>query len=423
MEDIKKFYCVYENINHANLPNINTICSEINHYSKDIWKNLVTIKQSLKYPNRKYIYPIEIIGKPFEGLENTIFSDDVITLYKTGNLKFIVNYSHEFRMYDDCDQWDRFVEILNRQNINCKDVLFFLGLSNALEKYPYLNQYEFRYKFNDAILFSAANKAACIIRELEHNKVNRLGYTNKLVDENSFNKKRTKRFMTKNRNATHEHRIILGSWIESKNYWDDFYASFLKTYIDRGTYKDHMSHIIKGEDELYHSLRLASETFYDKIGTIEIDTQRVKNKESWDGKFEGGRYYNHNAYSDSYIHICTETTFINNEIFVTDKVVHPILNYQPFLMVTAAGWLERFKGYGFKTFHPFINEQYDTIENDNDRMRFILNEIERLKNLSLEKIHGWYISIQAILKHNREVLLSYSNTDCWTPYIEEEFYG
>ena len=58
------------------------------------------------------------------------------------------------------------------------------------------------------------------------------------------------------------------------------------------------------------------------------------------------------------------------------------------------------KKYGFKTFHPYIDESYDEIYNTGERFLAIENEINKLCNKSLEELHEWYWSIEEVLKHN-----------------------
>ena len=57
---------------------------------------------------------------------------------------------------------------------------------------------------------------------------------------------------------------------------------------------------------------------------------------------------------------------------------------------------------GFKTFHPFIDESYDSEEDPKIRMTMIENEIEKFSKMSIEDIHNWYYSLIDILIHNQK---------------------
>ena len=62
---------------------------------------------------------------------------------------------------------------------------------------------------------------------------------------------------------------------------------------------------------------------------------------------------------------------------------------------------------GYKTFHPYIDESYDTITHPRKRLDAISKEIERLSSMSLEKLHEWYYSMEDILIYNNQKFLEY----------------
>ena len=110
-------------------------------------------------------------------------------------------------------------------------------------------------------------------------------------------------------------------------------------------------------------------------------------------------------YLDTYFTICTESHFESREesgnaIGLTEKTWKPILNLHPFIYVGNAGSLKKLKEYGFKTFHPFIDESYDDIDNTGERFLAIENEINKLCEKPIKELHDWYWSIKDILKHN-----------------------
>ena len=46
--------------------------------------------------------------------------------------------------------------------------------------------------------------------------------------------------------------------------------------------------------------------------------------------------------------------------------------------------------YGFKTFDPFINEDYDREENDLKRMQMIFDELDKFRNKSDKELKDWW---------------------------------
>jgi hypothetical protein len=94
-------------------------------------------------------------------------------------------------------------------------------------------------------------------------------------------------------------------------------------------------------------------------------------------------------HEQAYINVVTETKFYEkNTIFFSEKIYKPIAAIQPFIVFSTANFLKSLRAEGYKTFHPFINEEYDTIEDDDVRFNTLLNEIDRLSKFThAEMIH------------------------------------
>ena len=72
-------------------------------------------------------------------------------------------------------------------------------------------------------------------------------------------------------------------------------------------------------------------------------------------------------------------------------------------------FLETLRGHGYKTFHPFIDETYDSVEDDDERLRLILNEIKRLVEFTDEQYKEWMRQIKPIVEHNKAHIFNESN--------------
>lgn len=92
-------------------------------------------------------------------------------------------------------------------------------------------------------------------------------------------------------------------------------------------------------------------------------------------------------------------------IFITEKTWNAIRAKHPFLIVGMPGFLKSLRDMGYKTFHPYINESYDEIENEQDRLLAVMDEVERLSNMSAEESQIWLNNIQDIANHNYERLM------------------
>ena len=73
---------------------------------------------------------------------------------------------------------------------------------------------------------------------------------------------------------------------------------------------------------------------------------------------------------------------------------------QPFLQVNFFNSLKHLRELGYKTFHPFINEDYDNVMDDFERIDTLFNEILRLSKLSDNEIKELMINLLPILEHN-----------------------
>lgn len=123
-------------------------------------------------------------------------------------------------------------------------------------------------------------------------------------------------------------------------------------------------------------------------------------------------------HKNSYFSIVTETTFYKNKIkyftncntlnsiFLTEKTFRPIVLKHPFLIVTRPGSLRFLRKLGYKTFHPYIDESYDTINNDDKRLQKIIDEVDRLCKFSNEEWIEWQHNVLPILEHNYNLLMS-----------------
>lgn len=124
----------------------------------------------------------------------------------------------------------------------------------------------------------------------------------------------------------------------------------------------------------------------------------------------GFNFENKEPYISSYIHICNETNFYEDGLYLSEKTWKPMGHLQPFIQVNKSGALKELKKLGFKTFEPFIDESYDNEEDDRKRIKKISDEIKRINNLPIKEIHDWYYSIKEILIYNQKLLFNFAET-------------
>jgi len=122
-------------------------------------------------------------------------------------------------------------------------------------------------------------------------------------------------------------------------------------------------------------------------------------------------------YKNSVISIISETSFYNNNstneniwnyhlnyTFVTEKTMRAIACCHPFIVTSRPYTLAHLQELGYKTFHPFIDESYDTIEDDHARIATIHEIIKELNSYSLEQLNELKKSLFPVLTHNQNLL-------------------
>jgi hypothetical protein len=123
-------------------------------------------------------------------------------------------------------------------------------------------------------------------------------------------------------------------------------------------------------------------------------------------------------YEDSYFSIVNETNYfkeLGEGIFLSEKIFKPVLKLHPFILASRPNSLVKFRELGYKSFSPYIDETYDTEEDDSKRLLMIIEETKRLVNLSGTELETFLIECKKICEHNHALLISTS--DYITPLI------
>jgi hypothetical protein len=116
-------------------------------------------------------------------------------------------------------------------------------------------------------------------------------------------------------------------------------------------------------------------------------------------------------YPNIFVDIVAET-FVNGEtFFATEKTIRPMLLKKPFIIMGPKNFLIHLRQLGFKTFYEFWNEDYDGFDNRfrrqaNFKYQKILQVIEFLNSKSKNELEDMYNSMQHILDHNHNLLIT-----------------
>jgi hypothetical protein len=127
--------------------------------------------------------------------------------------------------------------------------------------------------------------------------------------------------------------------------------------------------------------------------------------------------YNNEDYAQCGIEVVLETLFDATKHHLTEKTLRAIACGKPFMLAATPGSLQYLRDYGFKTFHPYINEQYGLCQNPLKRLNMIVDEMKRISQLSLpEKIVLWQ-QLYQISEYNKNLFFS----NDWHNTIVDEY--
>jgi hypothetical protein len=77
---------------------------------------------------------------------------------------------------------------------------------------------------------------------------------------------------------------------------------------------------------------------------------------------------------------------------------------RPFIIFSTPWFLKEFKNLGYKTFHPYIDESYDDIRDDSERLHAIVNEVDRLCKLSNTEFANVMKECDKIAEYNFNIM-------------------
>jgi hypothetical protein len=370
-------------------------------------QNIVSTSQILD-DDSIYLFPIEInsnlVGlscscnleinqKSFKYFLRDTFSDNTIQLLKTGRIKLLINYINE-PVYDD-HALRLFESSIRDLGIDDSNIILLSGNNyrDYYKKYP-----DSKIKILDGILnlqkFSQSLTQYPRIFNGLHSDLIR-------ISDLDIKVIRKKKFLCFNKNANRLHRILLFYFSLKHNFINDSYFSYI--WLDPNT---NITEILQKYIGSKYQATEYNKLIRDLV-PLEFDTYGYISKHDIDTGMMTKEFF-----IDSYIHIISETVFFEGDSqhpFFSEKTWKPISNLQPFIHVGSANSLKKLKDLGFKTFHPFIDEAYDSEENPHLRINLIEKELKRLSEKSLEEIHNWYYSITDILIHNQNHLYSFKN--------------
>jgi hypothetical protein len=117
------------------------------------------------------------------------------------------------------------------------------------------------------------------------------------------------------------------------------------------------------------------------------------------GKEWGDIYLESKPYEDTYFSLVTETIFEYPYSFRTEKIWKPIAIGHPWIAVSNAGFYRDMHNLGFKTFGHLIDESFDQIENNQQRIERIAQVVE---DLCRQDLASFLQECYTICKYNQQ---------------------
>lgn len=105
-------------------------------------------------------------------------------------------------------------------------------------------------------------------------------------------------------------------------------------------------------------------------------------------------------YDDSHVSLVIDTSLRDEGVlFVTEKILKPIMNHSPFLLLGNAGCTSLLRDYGFETFEPEL-VQPDAAGDDQAMLSSAIEEITRLSHLSEAELGAMSGALMDRADHN-----------------------
>ena len=420
-ENIDKFgRIIPNNLSKNELDEYNALCSE-----KYNWNQFVMDGKTKKTNHTffiSYIVPNELATTDINE-KNLIYLCEAFTPPSFYDNKFVENMSENvynklknkeiivlFNWFSEPQYDEIFNSIMEKlckeNNFNPSNFVVFTSGNNIV------NTSKLHYISDHFFISTSAN----FLKYFLQNKIfkpNQFDYVCEIVNQDVFDNKKTKHFISLNRHVDRPHRYGLGLFLEKHNMWEKGNFTFL--VCDKPKKNDELIEVF--DENTANDYSIYGDAFHKKI-PLEIDTQKLMNNVQF-GNFGTSHIYYKPIYENSAFNIITETTFKNNTVFLSEKTFHPIINLQPFIMFASNGQLKELQKLGFKTFGDIIDESYDNETNSKKRFEMVCNEIKKLSELNIDEINELFLKCKDVCIYNRNHLLSFTKYDVYENSIEK----
>lgn len=217
------------------------------------------------------------------------------------------------------------------------------------------------------------------------------------ITYDKFQTKFDKKFICLNR-AWRNHRQMMLCMLKSGNLLKDGYISY--SYQNKNDWDNSFNNSILYFDYRVRGIANHGYDVYKELPLF-VDTKNLENFSLswWTPTIQ--KYYN-----NCYFSLTMETNYhFTHPNQLTEKTFKTILYKKPAIIASAPYHLKVLRNAGYKTFDGIINESYDKLENDSDRLLAIYNEVKRLCKLDSSKLSQFVYDCSEIVEFNFQLLM------------------
>lgn len=122
----------------------------------------------------------------------------------------------------------------------------------------------------------------------------------------------------------------------------------------------------------------------------------------------GDAIVNPQAYIDTYFSVVTETVCEYPYSFRTEKIWKPMIMGHPWVCCANRGFYRDLRNLGFRTFDSLVNERFDLIDNNEDRVNALL---DTMADILYNGADGFLQAARSICEYNQQHLQEFYNKE------------
>lgn len=313
-------------------------------------------------------------------------SDKALNEIKNHNGNILFNYTIDGGIGVNRDNFEMIIDFTRNHNIPDEKIYFIFSDFKLKENFRKLNV---NYKIHDYnfYLFFKSHEFNNIMEGRDENSTiqSKQDYINGIDEEK-------KDFLLLTRHWK-QHRIFLLNRLHRLGLENNL-VSWESSY-----YSEQMINCVKSYDD--------NQDFFEMLKTSKyVDVKDLKSVWGYGSE-------NKNIYTNTYMSLVTESIFFQEDInfesgFLSEKIWKPIGHCQPFILAGPSKSLKYIRErYGFKTFHPYIDESYDTMDEPMERIKLIENEIIKFSKKTKDEKKKFLKEVKDICFHNLDLFLSF----------------